>query len=84
MISNAEILDSTYKTCDTLSAYIKLLVATLEEQGISEQARNSEMYKLMDKLTAASEGTFPGIVTLTLSYTLYKFLDHVIQTSTPT
>lgn len=82
-ISNADILESTYKTRDALNSYVRVLGAVLEEQGFSEQERNVQVYRLTDKLGAASEGFFPGIVTLTLAYNLGKFLDYVIQNSTP-
>ena len=82
-ISNAEIIESAYKTRDALSAYIRILTAVLEEQGFSEQDRNVQLYQLTDKLGAASEGVFPGIVNLTLAHTLNKFLDYMIQNCTP-
>jgi hypothetical protein len=82
-ISNAEILESAYKLRDALNPYIHILSALLEEQGMSEQDRNVLMYKLTDKLSAASEGFPPGIITITLAFTLNKFLEHVIHNSTP-
>lgn len=82
-ISNAEILESAYKMRDALTPYIHILTTLLEEQGLSEKDRNVQLYKLTEKLGAASEGFPPGIITLTLAFTLNKFLQHVIQTSTP-
>jgi hypothetical protein len=82
-ISNAEILESAYKVRDALQPYIGIMAGLLEEQGLSEKERNVQLYKLTDKLGAASEGFAPGIITLTLAFTLNKFLEHVIQASTP-
>jgi len=83
MPDNAEILDSAYKLRDALTTYLSVLTALLEEQGMSEKDRNVQLYKLTDKLGAASEGFPPGVITLTLAFTLSKFLDHVIKSSTP-
>ena len=82
-VSNAEILESAYKMRDALGPYIHILTALLEEQGMSEKDRNVPLYKLTDKLSAASEGFPPGVVTLTLAHTLNNFLEYVIKNSTP-
>jgi hypothetical protein len=83
-VSNADILESAYKTRDALIPYIRVMVALLNEQGIPEEHRNTQIYKLADKLGEVSKEVQPqGIVTLTLAYTLKKFLDQVIQSSSP-
>ena len=81
-ISNAEILESAYQIRDALTPYIRLMTALLDEQGLSEKDRNVQMYQLVDKLSSASTGFPPGVVTLTLAFKLNKFLEHVIQGST--
>ncbi len=83
-VSNVDILDSAYKMQDALVPYIRLMVRLLEEQGISEKDRNVQMYKLGEKLAKASEDVQPqGLVTLTLAYSLNKFLEQVIRSTTP-
>ncbi len=82
-VSTTDVLESAYKTRDALVPYIRVMVALLDEQGILEKDRNIQMYKLGEKLNEASKEFLPGITTLTLAYTLKKFLDYVIQTTTP-
>ena len=82
-VSNAEILESAYKMREALVPYIRMLTTLLEEQGLSEKDRNVQLYQLTDKLDAASKGFPPGVITLTLAFTLNKFLEYVIQSSTP-
>jgi hypothetical protein len=83
-VSNVDILESAYKMQDALVPYIRLMVALLDEQGVSEKDRNIQMYKLAEKLGEASKDVQPqGVVTLTLAYTLNKFLEQVIKSTTP-
>ena len=82
-VSNSEILESAYKMREALVPFIRIMTALLDEQGPSEKDRNVQLYQLTDKLDVASKGFLPGVITLTLAFTLNKFLEYVIQSSTP-